>query len=122
MKSYIYFPLLFLYSISFSQAEKLSSAVVSNIQQRIESGTNPSVVIGIIDKEGSHYYSFGKKKKGGKKVNEHTIYEIGSITKVFTATLLADQRVKGELSPEDPIDKFLPEYVLVPKWNEHQIT
>ena len=42
--------------------------------------------------------------------NENTLFEIGSITKVFTTTLLADMHLAGDLNLDDPINKFLPEH------------
>jgi serine-type D-Ala-D-Ala carboxypeptidase/endopeptidase len=42
------------------------------------------------------------------------IYEIGSVTKVFTAALLADLVRAGELSLNDPVQRFLPPSVRVP--------
>ena len=50
------------------------------------------------------------------------IYEIGSITKVFTATLLADMVSRGEVALADPIAKFLPKSVKVLERNGKQIT
>ena len=40
-------------------------------------------------------------------INQSSVFEIGSITKTFTATLLADQVVKGNLSLDDPIQNYL---------------
>lgn len=37
-----------------------------------------------------------------------TLFEIGSITKVFTALLMADMADRGELALTDPLSKFLP--------------
>ena len=50
------------------------------------------------------------------------IYEIGSISKVFTATLLADMVNRGEVALAEPIAKFLPKTVKVPERNGKQIT
>ena len=36
------------------------------------------------------------------------LFEIGSITKVFTALLLADMAAKGEVRLDDPVAKYLP--------------
>ncbi|MES2904435.1 MAG: serine hydrolase domain-containing protein [Pseudomonadota bacterium] len=36
------------------------------------------------------------------------LYEIGSITKLFTALLLADMAAKGEVKLDDPVAKYLP--------------
>lgn len=101
---------------------QLPSAVTKNIRQRIDEGWNPAVVIGIIDKDGMHYYSFGTTKTGGKKVNEHSIFEIGSISKVFTAVLLADEVIKGEMETDDPVQQYLPASVKMPMYDGANIT
>lgn len=40
--------------------------------------------------------------------NRSAVFQIGSITKVFTATLLAQQVAKGTLRLEDPVARYLP--------------
>ena len=63
-------------------------------------------------------YSYGKTSlSGNQKPNKDTIFEIGSFTKVFTSLLLADMVQQGQIALEDPIDKFLPSSVRVPKHN-----
>jgi serine-type D-Ala-D-Ala carboxypeptidase/endopeptidase len=42
------------------------------------------------------------------KVDEDTIFEIASITKTFTATLLAQMIERGEVSLNDPVRRFAP--------------
>ena len=51
-----------------------------------------------------------------------TIFEIGSVTKVFTALLLSDMALRGEVKLNDPISKYLPATVHVPTRNGKQIT
>ena len=46
----------------------------------------------------------------GDKVDEYTTYEIGSITKMITATAVLQLCEKGELSLEDRLEKFFPEF------------
>ena len=43
-----------------------------------------------------------------------TIFEIGSITKVFTATVLADMVEEGLVALDDPVQRYLPEGVEMP--------
>jgi len=109
-------------TVVFSQKTTLSEEVRASIESRIAYGINPSIVVGVIDKNGPRYYSFGSKSMGGDPANEHTIYEIGSISKVFTGTMLADNIVKGKMKADDPISKYLPSTVIVPTYEGQPIT
>lgn len=42
--------------------------------------------------------------------DEHTVYRVGSITKVFTALAMMQLRDAGKLNLDDPIEKYLPEF------------
>ena len=42
-------------------------------------------------------------------ITADTLFEVGSITKTFTALLLADMVIKGELKLDDPVEKWLPQ-------------
>ena len=57
-----------------------------------------------------------------RALDADTVFEIGSITKVFTALLLADMIVRGEVAANDPVAKFLPDNVRVPYFEETPIT
>jgi CubicO group peptidase (beta-lactamase class C family) len=94
--------------------ETLPAKVLNSIESRIENEINPSIAIGIVDENGARYYNFGKMSREGQLVDEHTIYEIGSITKVFTAILLAQQVIDSLALLDDPINDYLPPEVKVP--------
>jgi CubicO group peptidase (beta-lactamase class C family) len=65
--------------------------------------------IGVLKNGRRFFYGYGETAKGNKKLpDEHTLYEIGSISKTFTAVLLADAAIRGYVSLEDPINKYLP--------------
>ncbi len=57
-----------------------------------------------------------------RPLNADTVFEIGSITKVFTALLLADMVVRGEVGLNDPAAKFLPGGIVVPEFQSVPIT
>ncbi len=116
MKSYVLFLLLLLPFLSVAQHQDITDALRETIEYRIENGMNTSIAIGVIDKFGTRFYTFGTKKIEGDKVNEHTIYEIGSISKVFTGILLADQVVNKKMKVDDPIAAYLPAEVKVPAY------
>ncbi|MEM9858974.1 MAG: serine hydrolase domain-containing protein [Bacteroidota bacterium] len=69
-------------------------------------GTEVSFVLLVDGKR--HFYGVSRKNDTLKtQENRKKIFEIGSITKVFTSTLLADLVVKNELSLEEPINNHL---------------
>ncbi len=101
----------------------LSKEIERLIRERVDNGYSVSIVVGVLDKDSSKFYNYGKLAKGSTQdVNENTIYEIGSITKVFTSLILADMVEEGEISLDDPIDKFLPKEVKVPTRDGKKIT
>ena len=51
-----------------------------------------------------------------------SVYEIRSISKVFTSTLLMDMVGRGEVKLDDPVSKYLPETVHIPSRHGKQIT
>lgn len=69
-----------------------------------------SLAIGVFHNNKYQSYFYGSTHKGGSSLaSDATIYEIGSISKVFTSILLADLVNKNILKLEDPISKFLPD-------------
>ena len=104
-------------------AGQIPDEVKHNIAARIESGSSVGIVVGIVNVAGQEFFSHGMRTlRTARPVDENSIYEIGSITKVFTGILLADMVVRGELTLEAPVRDFLPERVTVPSWDGEQIT
>ena len=73
------------------------------IRTLVDNGTNAAMVIGLVDSNGTHFYGYGKTSNATNApvVNENTIFDIGSITKTFTTTLLADIVNEGILRLEE---------------------
>ncbi|OAI44338.1 hypothetical protein AYO42_00905 [Rhizomicrobium sp. SCGC AG-212-E05] len=81
------------------------------------------IVVGIIDPEGRRIVSYGALNEGdARPLNGDTVFEIGSITKVFTALVLADMVERGEVALDDPASKYLPPTVKIPSRNGKQIS
>jgi D-alanyl-D-alanine-carboxypeptidase/D-alanyl-D-alanine-endopeptidase len=57
-----------------------------------------------------------------RQLNGDTVFEIGSLTKVFTSLLLMDMVQRGEVALTDPVSKFLPSNVKMPERNGKKIT
>jgi D-alanyl-D-alanine-carboxypeptidase/D-alanyl-D-alanine-endopeptidase len=67
------------------------------------------IVVGVIDTKGRRIIAYGSLAKDDKRsLNGDTIFEIASITKVFTSLALMDMVQKGEVSATDPVSKYLP--------------
>lgn len=64
--------------------------------------------LGLYHREQQHYVNFGRSI-GGRPPTAATIYEIGSLTKPFTALLLARMVDQGRVSLDQPAADFLPE-------------
>ncbi|SNZ00966.1 serine hydrolase domain-containing protein [Flagellimonas pacifica] len=69
-----------------------------------------SISIGIYYNGKEYINHFGELEKGkGNTPNNKTIYEIGSLSKVFTGTIVANAVLEKKISVDDEINKYLNE-------------
>ena len=103
---------------------EITDEIKAHINALLESnGTNAAIVIGIVDPNGTQFYSIGKVSDANNTtVDQNTIFAIGSNTKVFTTVLLAEMVEDGLIKLNDPIDKYLPPSVTIPQYKGHKIT
>ncbi|MGV3756679.1 MAG: serine hydrolase [Verrucomicrobiota bacterium] len=94
------------------------------LRERIDTAhAGVGIVVGIIDEKGTRIISHGTfSRANNAPVDGDTLFEIGSVTKVFTTELLADMAGKGEVKLDDPVSKYLPASVKMPERNGRQIT
>ena len=110
-------------SLRAGELPTIPAPVKRNIEYRIESGVAPGIAVGLINQHGMMTYGFGTTTPGGdQKIDGDTVFEIGSITKVFTATLLTDAARRGLLAVDDPVQKHLPADVHMPLGKDRPIT
>lgn len=70
----------------------------------------PGMAVAITIDGKSHFFGYGvASKESGQKVDEDTIFEIGSISKTFTATLGGYGLATGAFSLSDPATRWAPE-------------
>jgi len=107
---------------SFADAEThlLPDRVYRAAQERVDAGYYPALVIGYVSGDKSEVDVFGKLDNG-KAVDADTVFEIGSITKTFTATLLAEEVQRGALKLDAPLATLLPDFA-IPSRNDKKIT
>jgi len=68
--------------------------------------------IGILCHDSLFRYGYGETATGnGQLPNANTLFEIGSVSKTFTATLLADAIRRGLLRLDDLISRYLPDSI-----------
>ncbi len=81
------------------------------------------IVVGVIEPSGRRVVSYGRLANNDPRpLNGDTLFEIGSITKVFTSLLLAEAVQRGEVALTDPVGKFLPASVKMPERGGRSIT
>ena len=99
------------------------SVVLDIIKQRVADKRSAGIVVGMLDADGrTRIVAFGDPGPGQPPLDGNSVFEIGSISKVFTATVLAELVKEGRVRLEDPIDKYLPASVHVPERNGLKIT
>lgn len=82
------------------------------IQYRVKNHINPSIAVGLTDSTGTHFYVHGWSDVEQQiKADQHSLYEIGSITKSFTGLLLAKYALEDSLSLTTPVNEFLPDSI-----------
>ena len=104
----------------------LDPGLRNKIDQRarlVKSPKQSGFVIGLIQDGVSRVIGHGRLSESESKApGGDTVFEIGSITKTFTATLLWQEALAGTISLDDPIDRYLPKGVRPPRRNGKSIT
>src|SRR3984893_13915421 len=91
------------------QQDAVKSAVDKAIQPVMAKYEIPGMAVGITVGGKRHVLDYGvASTKTRKLVTDSTLFEIGSISKTFTATLAAWAQVSGQLSLSDKTRKYLP--------------
>jgi serine-type D-Ala-D-Ala carboxypeptidase/endopeptidase len=121
---YVLFALLLLaYGVDLVAQFPPDSTIQAMVRERVESGRSTGVVVGLLEPDGSvRVFAHNERKHGEPVFDARTVFEIGSITKVFTTSLLAVMVASGEVKLEDPISKYLPPRVRAPSRSGRQIT
>jgi serine-type D-Ala-D-Ala carboxypeptidase/endopeptidase len=111
-------------SISALGAVPSDAEILDVLTERIgEHRERIGIVVGVIEPEGRRVLAFGSTgTEPGTPVDGDTVFEIGSVTKVFTALLLADMAARGDVGMDDPVAEHLPPGVAVPTRGGRLIT
>ncbi|OAB50262.1 class C beta-lactamase [Pseudomonas thivervalensis] len=90
--------------------ERIEDTVNAVIQPLMKQQDIAGMAVAITYNGQRHYFNYGVAAKDTKKpVTDQTLFEIGSVSKTFTATLGAYAQAQGKLSLADPASRFAPE-------------
>jgi D-alanyl-D-alanine-carboxypeptidase/D-alanyl-D-alanine-endopeptidase len=97
------------------------------IEERVATIAGPEggmgIVVGVLDEKGPRVIAYGDS--GGpdrRPLTGDTVFEIASVTKVFTALLLADMVQSRHLKLTDPVATYLPKGTKLPERNGRAMT
>lgn len=103
-------------SKNIEQEETLKSLVNEVVAKYLDQPGNVGLVIGLLNDSSTAYLSYGLTEINGfQKPDKHTLFEVGSLTKPFTALLALELARKNKLNLQDSITKHLPDSLT----NEH---
>lgn len=84
-------------------------------QPLIDDGLAVGMMIGILQDGQQQVFAYGETRLGsGQAPDGETLYEIGSVTKVFTSVLLAGLVLAESVDLDDAVQAHLPDSVRVP--------
>jgi CubicO group peptidase (beta-lactamase class C family) len=107
--------------IALLAAVAAASALQTALDRRVAGAPGTGIVVGVIDRGKQRAYFAGTDGKG-RPVDAQTLFEIGSVTKTFTATALARMVLAKQIALDAPIAQFLPPGVRAPAKDGRQIT
>ncbi|KAF1019387.1 MAG: Beta-lactamase [Pseudomonas sp.] len=90
-------------------ATDLRQAVDSRVKPLMAQQGIAGLSVAVVQDGKAQYFNYGvASKETGQPVDEDTLFEIGSVSKTFTATLGAYAQASGKLKLSDPASQYLP--------------
>ena len=90
-------------------ATDLRAVVDASVKPLMQQQSIPGLVVGVLQDGKTQYFNYGVANQDTRKaVSEHTLFEIGSVSKTFTATLAGYAVATGRLTLSAPASQYLP--------------
>lgn len=97
--------ILFLVSCKAEKETADNSTAEEKIAELTADNPEAKIAVSILDRQEQKITTYGE---GGKILSEDkTVYEIGDLTKLFTASLLAKEVYEGRLDINQPISRYI---------------
>lgn len=92
-----------------SDEGQLARVVDETIRPLMKENGVPGMAVAVTARGKRYIFNYGlASKASAQKVTDETLFEIGSISKTFTATLASYAEARGDLVLSDPAGKYLP--------------
>src|SRR5262249_39610417 len=105
-------------ALSLAEDHALHEAIAARIEG---DRTGVCVAVAVIEKETRTAFVCADPEHA-RAIDEHTTFEIGSVTKTMTSALLAELVLKGAVKLDDPLASLLPKGTRVPEFDGQSIT
>ncbi len=90
-------------------ADRLKALVDAAVQPVMKANDIPGLAVAISLKGEPHYFSYGlASKEDGRRVTPETLFEIGSVSKIFTATLAGYALAQDKMRLDDRASQHWP--------------
>jgi D-alanyl-D-alanine-carboxypeptidase/D-alanyl-D-alanine-endopeptidase len=109
-----------------ASAQTPAMASPAEIQHTLDAYTSTirhsGVIVGIVQNGAVSVFHSGDFGPGQPPLDDRTIFQIGSLTKTFTATLLASMVLDGSVKLDQTVQSVAPSGVTIPAYHGQQIT
>lgn len=114
MKTTLQFLLALLVISNFSFGQDISTKIDSILKDNYKKNPDVGIGFGYINKNQEYFTAYGNLSKDSQdKIDENSLFEVASITKILTSNLIAQAVLEQKLKTDDYIDNYLPKgYVL----------
>ena len=103
-------------------AHPWKARIAAQVRPYLDHEILSGLVVGVIDGDRQWIYGFGRAGNGDAAPGPRTLFEIGSVTKVYTGLLLADAIERKDVELTTPVATLLPMGVAVPTVGDRVIT
>jgi len=103
--------------------EDLKPQIDAVAEPLLEHRMTVGVAVGLLEGDSVREFGYGRiSRQTDRKPDSRTVFEIGSVTKVFVTLALSDMVEEGRVKLSDPVAVYLPDSVRVPQFEGRQIT
>ncbi len=109
-------------SVANAQSAPSDSAIRAILKERVDAGRFAGIAVGVVTRDNQRRVIAYGPQAGVTPFNGKTVFEIGSISKTFTAAMLADMVARKQVALNDQVASLLPKGTVIPARSGKQIT